>query len=85
MALFEEYEDDDKDVKLDAWMWWLIAFGGLVSIVATLFLVRAVADLRVTRRCGGARKGAVVGVAQLERARDAASARGGARPALLDV
>lgn len=45
MALFEEDEDDDKDVKLDAWMWWVIAFGGVASIVVTFFLVRAVANL----------------------------------------
>lgn len=45
MALFEEDEDDDKDVKLDAWMWWSIAFGGLLSGVVTFFVVRAVANL----------------------------------------
>jgi len=45
MALFEEDEDDDKDVKLDAWMWLTIAFGTIVTAVATFFVVRAVANL----------------------------------------
>lgn len=46
MALFEEDDDDeDKDVKLDAWMWWTIAVGSIVGMVVTFFVVRAVGNL----------------------------------------